>query len=145
LAGYIAPAEAWAAFSDEWQAILEMKPPLARFKMSEAHGTWGEQLWNERLPLFYGAIERHVSAGVSMLIPYPEYSKVFRDKQYAANPYYFAFTDIIAQVTARRSKRWLCFNPEDSPLPRSRHGLGGVHQRREIVHPIARLRQSRRV
>ena len=102
LAGYIAPPEKWAAFSVEWQALLNMKPPLARFKMSEAHGTWSEQQWNERLPLFYGAIEAHASAGVSILIPHLEYSKVFAGKQLVKNPYHFAFVDLVGMLLGKQ-------------------------------------------
>jgi len=77
LAGYIATAEQWAAFSDEWQAILDMKPAVKRFKMSEA-ANWSDQQWKERLPLFYRAIENHVAAGLSLTIPYDEFRRVFR-------------------------------------------------------------------
>jgi hypothetical protein len=54
LAGYVATAENWTLFSDEWQAILDMQPALSRFKMSAAHGRWSDDQWNTRLPLMYG-------------------------------------------------------------------------------------------
>jgi hypothetical protein len=65
--------------------------------MNEAYN-WSEEQWNERLPLFYAAIENYVSAGISMLIPYKEHLRIFAGKKYATNPYYFAFADIIAQL-----------------------------------------------
>jgi hypothetical protein len=52
LAGYIATAENWAAFSDDWQEVLDMPPRLERFKMADAHGTWSDEQWNARLPMF---------------------------------------------------------------------------------------------
>jgi hypothetical protein len=36
LAGFISPAEEWAAFSDEWQLCLDAAPSLRYFKMREA-------------------------------------------------------------------------------------------------------------
>jgi hypothetical protein len=35
LAGWVGPAEKWAPFSDEWQAILDMNPRVGPFKYSE--------------------------------------------------------------------------------------------------------------
>lgn len=64
LAGYIAPAENWAAFSDVWRAILDTPVPF--FKMSKAHSGRSEEQWNKRLPLLYRAIKNHVFAGVSV-------------------------------------------------------------------------------
>src|SRR5947209_6090015 len=36
LAGFIADAQAWLAFSEEWQACLATSPAISRFKMREA-------------------------------------------------------------------------------------------------------------
>jgi hypothetical protein len=33
LGGFIAPAEKWASFSDEWQQFLDMPPAIKYFKM----------------------------------------------------------------------------------------------------------------
>lgn len=104
LAGYIAPVENWAAFCDEWQGLLDMKPPLAFFKMKLAHGTWGERRWTEQLPLFYAAIDNHVSAGISLLIPRQEYQRVFGSKRHAENPYNLALPLIIRQLTEYQHK-----------------------------------------
>lgn len=101
LAGYIAPAEKWAAFSDDWQRLLDMSPRLERFKMAEAHG-WSDQQWKERLPLFYRTIEDHVTAGISVIIPFQEYTKIFGGIKYAKNPYHVAFINIILQVAKYR-------------------------------------------
>ena len=78
-----------------------MKPPLKRFKMKEAH-TWSEEQWNERLPLFYAAIERYASAGVSLLIPYQECLRLFAGMKYGRNPYNWAFIDIINSLIGKQ-------------------------------------------
>jgi hypothetical protein len=70
LAGYIGTVEKWAAFSEEWQTVLDMwKPPLKPFKMNLAHSAWSDELWRDRLPLFCRAITRHVSGGAIITDP----------------------------------------------------------------------------
>jgi hypothetical protein len=61
LAGYVASAAAWAAFSKDWEALFPLLPPSARgasgkprFKMSEMRH------YPDRIPPFYKAIEDHV-------------------------------------------------------------------------------------
>lgn len=95
LGGYIATAEAWAKFSDEWQEVLDLSPRLKRFKMSEAHGQWSDEQWRERLPLFYNLIKKYAVAAVSLAWPYDEHKVVFAGTGKAENPYHFAFTQII--------------------------------------------------
>ena len=62
LAGFIATAEKWATFSDQWQELLDMHPRLARFKMNEM-GRTPERL--ERAQWFYRVIEEHVQSAIS--------------------------------------------------------------------------------
>lgn len=104
LAGYIAPAEAWARFSDAWQAVLDIHPAIPRFKMSEAHGSWSQAEWITRLPLLYRVIEDHVSASVSFALPYDIYREVFAGKDVVDNPYHLAFADIIGLVILNQER-----------------------------------------
>lgn len=62
LGGYIARAEAWAEFSDEWAAELE-RNGIVEFKMTKmiAHP--------ERSQKFYRIIEKHVLGAVSVTLP----------------------------------------------------------------------------
>jgi hypothetical protein len=59
LGGFIAPAERWAAFSTEWQQVLDIRPSIAYLKMSEAEACtgefahWSEGRRDERLALFF--------------------------------------------------------------------------------------------
>lgn len=106
LAGYIAPADKWAAFSNDWRELLEMKPRLDSFKMVEMSGS-PERI--ERSSWFYRAIERHVTAAVSCVVDVPGLVSAVRKFQWPqfvknphelANPYYSAFygiTNILAQ------------------------------------------------
>jgi hypothetical protein len=68
MAGYIAPAERWALFSDRWKTILEIAPRLEYFKMKEAYARrgqfngWSEERRNQRASDLYTVIEDFVSA-----------------------------------------------------------------------------------
>ncbi len=73
LAGYIAPAENWAAFSNEWQAILDEEPRLERFKMHEMARSGVRRLRCER---FYRVIEKYVTGAISCVIDTNDLSEV---------------------------------------------------------------------
>lgn len=101
LAGYVASVPAWAAFSDEWHALLHHGshhfPRLDEFKMSEMHDTEARM---EMVPWFYRVIEKYVEFGLEMVIPvsvvrseyenieWPEWMD--RPERYK-NPYLIAF------------------------------------------------------
>ena len=117
LAGYLAPAEQWAAFADEWQTILDMKPRLEYFKMNEAYRLkdqfwgWSEDQRNERLCLLYGVIERHVTAETSLIIDLKIHDEIFSNaanflnvwnRKQMLNPYPFAVSSLIASIHKHR-------------------------------------------
>lgn len=105
MGGYIAPAENWARFSDEWQEILEMRsshfPTLEYFKMSEMKTT-PDRL--EMTSWFYGLIEKYATTAISCAVPvqglrraidridWPDY---VTDVERLKNPYLFGFKSII--------------------------------------------------
>jgi Protein of unknown function (DUF3800) len=67
LAGYLATPEAWASFSQEWEALLpttykNKTTGNHRFKMSEMKNRM------DRVPPFYNVIVRHVLAAFSIVI-----------------------------------------------------------------------------
>lgn len=109
LAGYIAPAEAWAAFSDEWQAELDRSPPFDEFKMKAMNYL---QAW-ERCGRFYSIIEKHVVAAVSVAIPLEDFANAVRgtiwppgmeNHQVIHTPYWWAFQCIITGLARHQSK-----------------------------------------
>jgi hypothetical protein len=104
LGGFIAPAEKWARFSDEWQQFLDMRPAIKYFKMNEAmsfsgeFSHWSDERRNERLRLMHRVIEDHVSAGINCIIRPNEYANVFKNPVVPTklhNPYYFLFFGLI--------------------------------------------------
>jgi|GEM_PF-1985276 len=114
LAGYIAPAEKWAEFSDEWAELLSMRSPhylsLDEFKMSEMRMS-PERL--EQASWFYRVIEKHVTAAVSCVVYTKEQENVLREFKWPpevketdrlSNPFYFAFRAIINCLAQHQHK-----------------------------------------
>ena len=114
LAGYLSTAEEWAAFSKEWQALLDDQPVLKRFEMQEMAQS-PERM--ERASRFYRAIERHVRIAVSCVISVDELRQAVREfnwPPYMVNvekledPYFFAWKatiDMLAQEHASMDLR----------------------------------------
>lgn len=105
LAGYVSTVDKWLAFSKEWQLILEMPLRLRYFKMNEAvnlkseFADWSESRRDERLRLFYGAIEQHVEFFLICIIPFVEFDKaVGKLPPFGFHPYYLAWAAIMGQI-----------------------------------------------
>lgn len=108
LAGYIAPAEKWAAFSDEWQAMLDEEPRLKRFKMHEMARSGARRLRCEK---FYRVIEKYVTGAISCVIHANDLAGVIdsisvppgvKDWETLKNPYYYACKSIILDLIKHR-------------------------------------------
>ena len=110
LAGYIAPAERWALFSDRWQEVLDMTPKIAgSFKMKEFFrgGLTAQKI--ERLNLLHGVIEEHASAVVAIAFDpnklriafAPVAKELGKQNQ---NPHLFAYTRLMVSVAQAQSQ-----------------------------------------
>jgi hypothetical protein len=119
LAGYLATADQWAKFSDEWDRALRKEPAISYFKLSEANSLRGEFLgWNHRdatdkVEVLSRLIAPHVMYQVTSIIGQKDYTETvlpFRkvivnspnneDKKFAAllkTPYYLCFYDVITE------------------------------------------------
>lgn len=99
LAGFIASAESWVKFSNEWRGALSSAPALDHFKMVDAGHRNGvfkgfsPAERDERLIQLAEIIESHVEFGVSIAIPHATFNKVFKGKMMKAldTPYALAF------------------------------------------------------
>lgn len=80
LGGFIAPAEAWAAFADEWDAALKEPPGLDYFKMAEAASLaedgqfspdkgWTEAKRDDRLITLARIIKNHAKIRIATAMP----------------------------------------------------------------------------
>jgi hypothetical protein len=115
LAGYIASAETWAKFSEEWAEMLGMSPRIRYFKMSEAWNLsgeflgWSEERRNERAMFFYRIIERHVVAEFRCVVPHIAFEHALqrlpkvRDPLRTHHVYHFALTNFVIWLVNARS------------------------------------------
>ena len=114
MAGYVAAAEEWAAFSKEWKELLDDQPVLKRIEMQEMAQS-PERM--ERASRFYRTIERHVRIAVSCIIPVDELRQAVRQFNWPSymisvekieDPYFFAWKatiDMLAQEHASMGLR----------------------------------------
>jgi hypothetical protein len=106
LGGYIATAETWARFSEEWQRALDMRPRIPYFKYREALRGEGEfngaseALRMERASVMRGVIELFDLAEFGIGFRVDAYEKAFArfGGQQATNPYYFATANLMAEL-----------------------------------------------
>jgi hypothetical protein len=95
LAGYLAPVTAWGAFAKDWQEVLDMPPAIPYFKMSKAKASLGTKA-NERIRLLHAVIERHITAGFSIMVPPDAIKQLWGPKdKFARHPFYCAFSVLI--------------------------------------------------
>lgn len=114
LAGYLAPAQNWAAFSDEWQQFRDMKPAISYFKMNDAMGLdgefkfWSKQARDEKLSLLFGVIGDHATASVSCTLRTTDFKAVFgKDKsvpRQLRSPYYFLLYGMMQALAEHRDR-----------------------------------------
>jgi hypothetical protein len=83
LAGWVAPAEKWTPFANDWQAVLDMRPRVSYFKYSEAMNLSGEFLGisepsrDEKLKLLVGILEEYGVVGISASVPHKVFAGWF--------------------------------------------------------------------
>jgi hypothetical protein len=100
LAGFVASAEKWAAFSDEWQEIVDMRMPYPIKSYHAAkHGNSDEE--REREMFFYRVIERHVMGGINFCVStfaINHACDLYGADAYHRNPYNFAFAGFVSMI-----------------------------------------------
>lgn len=93
MAGFIARAEQWAAFNDEWNAKLREAPSVDAFHMTDAR--W--QGYDTKLPALLDIIRANVLGGIAISIPFEDYQREIKGKIgfRLDQPYFLAFYSII--------------------------------------------------
>jgi hypothetical protein len=87
VAGYIATAEAWVAFSEEWRAALDAEPRIQYFSMTDALFRRGqfngftERERDAKLHVLHSIITKHITRGVAYVLSVPMFREVFRAGQ----------------------------------------------------------------
>jgi hypothetical protein len=106
-AGYVALAEDWAAFSDEWYATLRAAPGIWELNTRDAmrlqgcFHKWSATARDEKLCALYEVIDRHVSFEVSAVVPIKLFKTIFGNgilPKPAANPYYHALSSLVSNI-----------------------------------------------
>lgn len=106
LAGWVAPAKTWAAFSPAWDDALRMSPRIDYFKWSEAYNFLGqfhgisERSRDEKVKLLVSVISEFKPLGVACCVPLDLYQSIFGKNPDRAmrEPYHFCLFSIVTQL-----------------------------------------------
>lgn len=107
LGGYVLPAEAWTAFSDEWEQTLRDGKPIEYFKMREARSYseqflgWTRDERDKKISDLSWIIPRHHLMGLVCYIEWDEYRQFMANSILPAQfdtPYFFLFYGIIESM-----------------------------------------------
>jgi hypothetical protein len=123
IAGYIASAQAWANFSQEWEQLLPLtkrgKEGIRRFKMREMKGQIDD------VCAFYRIIEKHVLMAISVRFRYRDLAlakaSIWRSDGRRSlgvyNPYSFALRGLMDQFHSQQARERLkTLIPIDHPV-----------------------------
>lgn len=114
IAGYVATAERWAAFSDKWAQMLSMRSPhmprIDEFHMTEMRGTPERR---ELTEAYYRIIEEHVDLAIAYVIDLSELNAAidslplfWREKlKEHRNPYLVAFRSLIPALATLHAQQ----------------------------------------
>ncbi|KZD21906.1 DUF3800 domain-containing protein [Tardiphaga robiniae] len=107
MAGYLARADAWEAFTIEWKAALDHPKAIKYFKMSEAFSRrgqfagWDEALRDARLRMLPSIVNRHAISAIIFAVSsdgWKNYAVGRLNEKYHDRPYFFAFHTIMASA-----------------------------------------------
>jgi len=108
LAGYVATAEEWATFSDEWKRQLAEPPIWHKFKMKKARRRMAISANDRRrVEAHYQIILDHVSLELCFALPLQPFYKIadeFKIPRLERNPYFLAWNAIISLYTGYAKK-----------------------------------------
>lgn len=111
LAGFIAPAENWVRFSDEWQAVLNKHPKIETFKTAAAHALdgefghgWNSSLIDQRALELTEVIDRNATYRIHCGLPWEDYNTFvsgITDSCTIGNPYFLCFFKLLSFIANR--------------------------------------------
>jgi hypothetical protein len=107
LAGWMASAEAWTAFSREWTACLNQPPRIRRFKMSDAAGSRGsgdfsgvsQEFRNFKMRKLAEIIARYAIASFVCWIDLAGHASTYGKELEPLTPYHVIFHTVIGAIT----------------------------------------------
>lgn len=110
MAGFIAPAENWARFSEDWQLCVS---PLASFKMNDAMTLSGEFRWwredarDEKVGLLRAIIDEYATASIACSVRPDQLERVFAGyniPKQLLSPYSFLLHCLMQEIARRQKK-----------------------------------------
>lgn len=98
MAGFIARAEQWEAFNNEWKAVLDESPAVEAFHMTEAN--WSGS--NVKLPKLFDVIQRHVLSAFVLTVDHVDYSEAMKGKfsRRHDRPYFLMYLHMLDMATS---------------------------------------------
>ncbi len=141
MAGFIARAEQWEAFNNEWKSVLEEPPALEAFHMAEVNWAGG----SEKLPKLFDIIKRHVLCAFVLTVNHEDYNAAFKDKfsKIIDRIYYFMYLHMLEmattwqQVNGLNEKMEFFFDKKDEE---SKHIRSNYEEFMRNAHPDVRER-----
>jgi hypothetical protein len=127
LGGFVSSTERWAEFSSDWQAVLDMEPRLAYFKMSEASFLkgqfalwkgWNRQMRDQRLAKFVEIARSYPIYRTSFAVDKAAFYKLIGGldlpdpKPTANDPYYLAFHMLVTGLPLLQASNRLTVEPD---------------------------------
>lgn len=109
MAGFLARAEQWAAFNDEWRAVLDEPHPIEAFHMVDSEWT-GDR---KRLGKLIDVIRRHVITGIAVTVFHDDYEAIFKGRvaKRMDRPYFLMYHSIMTLAM-----EWEIENGMDEPI-----------------------------
>lgn len=113
LAGFAAPVDKWLPFADDWQAVLDLNPPIQYFRAYEAVHCVGEfnffskERRDQRVKMLCDVLDKHLPTQVYCIVVLDDFRKVIEATsapEWMHNPYYVAFWTLIS-VFAQNQQR----------------------------------------
>ena len=108
LSGFIASVDTWLAFSNEWQAVLDLPPRFDYLRMREAWGrrypNWSIEERDERLALFRDVIIRHALGGIRVAVPREAYGRTVGQIPGWKSSYQYALYQLIKEYRRNHDK-----------------------------------------
>jgi hypothetical protein len=108
LGGYLAPADNWAAFSEQWEHALLGPPnwPLLKSKGAKRR-LLSDESFKKRYIEHYDIILRHAQAAICVAVPIAPFMQVCHEcnvPRFQRNPYFIAFNSLISLYVGHARK-----------------------------------------
>ncbi len=105
MAGFIARAEQWEAFNNEWKAVLAEPPSVDAFHMTEA--SWSGS--TKKLSRLFDIIKKHVLSAFVLTLDHIDYDETIKSKfsKRQDSPYFFMYLHMLDMAASWQERNGL--------------------------------------